>query len=239
MTLTSTRIATAQEADAQRLRAVDGALTAALVVLQRDPSGARTAPEGDDRCAAPLGDGPAGALRVDDGLGETVAVTSSCRKGGDVGTTEVLLRASASGDRVEDRTLGTATLAVRTDGSRRTVTVLDWNLRPDEPEVPPSTAAPPTTVPTTTTTVPPAGAVTWQLAVTSDWTAGYCAEVKVANRGREPVRWSVTVPVEGAPYTVWSGVWTQEGAELRVRGEHWNHTLQPGSATSFGFCANR
>lgn len=240
MSFTSTRIAVNQERGAQQLRAVDGAMATAVVELQRDPKGTRSAPTGDGGCVSPLGSDKDGALRVDDGMGDVVLVYASCWKGTEAGSTDVRLRAVLGDPESSAALAGTAWLSVRRSEDRQSVSVLDWNLRPDTEDPDPiPTTVPPTSVPPSTTTSTVPGAATWQLTVTSDWTAGYCADVVVTNPGSAALTWVVAVPVDGVPYSFWSGTWSQDGDRLNVKGEQWNHTLAAGASTNFGFCANR
>ncbi|HEY8582547.1 MAG TPA: lytic polysaccharide monooxygenase [Capillimicrobium sp.] len=74
---------------------------------------------------------------------------------------------------------------------------------------------------------------------TSDWGAGYCAKVTVANRGRRAARWRATVPATGTIASIWDARGSIRAGRLRARGLDYNRVLRPGARTSFGFCADR
>ena len=75
--------------------------------------------------------------------------------------------------------------------------------------------------------------------ITSDWTAGYCAEVTVTNPTSSTLTWIVDTPIEGQITSFWNGEYTRSGNTLRVRGADWNRTILAGATTGFGFCSNR
>ncbi|MDO3387625.1 cellulose binding domain-containing protein [Gilvimarinus sp. SDUM040013] len=82
--------------------------------------------------------------------------------------------------------------------------------------------------------------VTAELAITSDWNAGYCANVILTNTTDEPQVWDVALEVEGSINNLWNGNWSQSGSTLSVSGLSWNDVLQPDQInTSVGFCASR
>ncbi|WP_426210887.1 cellulase family glycosylhydrolase [Massilia sp. TWP1-3-3] len=86
---------------------------------------------------------------------------------------------------------------------------------------------------------PPASAVSATLRITSDWAAGYCADVAVKNSGSVPVVWKVLLTVQGRVNNLWNADYTQSGATLAASGKSYNATVQPNGTQSFGFCAVR
>jgi GH18 family chitinase len=89
---------------------------------------------------------------------------------------------------------------------------------------------------------PPAGAVTAKLAITSDWTSGYCAKVAVTNNSAvKVVGWTVDVPnIEGTLTGLWNGKYTMSGTTMHLSGPDWNRDLAPGGTNDdAGFCASR
>lgn len=113
------------------------------------------------------------------------------------------------------------------------------------PTTPPATTAPPTTPPATTrppTTPPPttpaAGGCTATYQVTGSWQGGFQAEVVVTNTGTTPTNgWTVswTFPNGQVISQMWSGTYTQSGANVAVSNVSYNGTLAPDASTTFGF----
>lgn len=95
----------------------------------------------------------------------------------------------------------------------------------------------PTTPPPTTP--PPTTGVVATMRITSDWSAGYCADVSVKNNGSAPVVWKVQLPVQGRVNNLWNGDYTQAGSTLTAWGKDYNNTVQASGTQSFGFCAVR
>lgn len=104
-----------------------------------------------------------------------------------------------------------------------------------------STTSSTTSMPSPTTTLPTSGGAefTVALTVTSDWSAGYCADAVVTNIGDAAGQWEVTATIDGAVSSLWSGQWAQSGSQLTVSGLSWNASLAAGAGTTFGFCATR
>lgn len=75
--------------------------------------------------------------------------------------------------------------------------------------------------------------------ITSDWDTGFCTNVAVTNNGTSTVMWETTYDVGGSITSLWNAESTAVDPLTRFVGAQWNDTLQPGSATSFGYCANR
>ncbi|BBL76354.1 glycoside hydrolase family 5 protein [Methylomagnum ishizawai] len=88
-------------------------------------------------------------------------------------------------------------------------------------------------------TNPAPGAVMASLNLTTDWGAGYCANVDVKNSGPLAVAWQVGLNIEGRVYTLWNAVHTQTGGTLQAQGVAWNRLVPGGGTVQFGFCANR
>ncbi|MBN1609788.1 MAG: S8 family serine peptidase [Polyangiaceae bacterium] len=89
---------------------------------------------------------------------------------------------------------------------------------------------------------PPSGGVTASVAVTNQWTGGYCATLNVKNGATAPTKnWSVVINTQdGTIYTSWNGGGFTGSGQLTVAPEGWNNVIQPGATdTSVGFCANR
>src|SRR5688572_6767565 len=74
-------------------------------------------------------------------------------------------------------------------------------------------------------------------AVTSQWPAGFGANVNVTNLGDAVTSWRVTWSfAAGQTITqLWNGTATQAGAQVTVTNAGWNGTLGNGASTAFGF----
>jgi cellulase/cellobiase CelA1 len=86
---------------------------------------------------------------------------------------------------------------------------------------------------------PPLGGLTTKLTMTSDWVAGYCANVDVKNNAAAAVLWQANMTIQGTVTSLWNGVYTQSGTAISVKGAGWNNSLAAGATVQFGFCANR
>jgi len=75
--------------------------------------------------------------------------------------------------------------------------------------------------------------------ISSDWTAGYCADVTVKNSGPTPVVWKVQVTIQGRVNNLWNADWTQTGTTLSASGKDYNKTVAPNGTQAFGYCAVR
>jgi hypothetical protein len=76
------------------------------------------------------------------------------------------------------------------------------------------------------------------LTVSSDWGAGYCADVSVKNSGSSAALWKVTIQLNQAKLTQhWSSHVTTSGSSAVFAGLDYNVRVAPGAAMSFGFCA--
>ena len=78
MTVAAAKLASAQAANAQEARAIEGALETAMVVVQTDQSEQLSVPadKTGGKCGAPLGR-ETGNLGVEDGLGNVVTVEAT------------------------------------------------------------------------------------------------------------------------------------------------------------------
>ncbi len=93
-----------------------------------------------------------------------------------------------------------------------------------------STAAPPLIV----------SGVSATLSVSSDWGAGYCADVTLQNTSVAAVTsWSAVVELGQSTLSqLWNGTATQSGSQITVTPAGWNVEIAPGASVSFGFCGN-
>lgn len=99
-----------------------------------------------------------------------------------------------------------------------------------------------TTSRSATVTVAAASTVTMlpgQLQISSDWGAGYCANVTVTNTGTTRVAWATDIAVQGTIREQWNATGSAVSGTVRFVGVSWNRELPPGGSTQFGFCANR
>ncbi|MFI0724113.1 cellulose-binding domain-containing protein, partial [Streptomyces sp. NPDC021224] len=73
--------------------------------------------------------------------------------------------------------------------------------------------------------------------VTNQWSGGFGANVSVTNLGEPLTSWQLTWAfANGQTVTdLWSGSYTQTGAQVTVTNAAWNGTLATGASTSFGF----
>jgi hypothetical protein len=78
------------------------------------------------------------------------------------------------------------------------------------------------------------------LAVSSDWGAGYCADVTLRNTSASAVTsWTVVVELDQSTLSqLWNGTVTQGGSQITVTPAGWNVSIAPGASASFGFCGN-
>lgn len=88
-------------------------------------------------------------------------------------------------------------------------------------------------------TNPAPGGVTATLITTSDWGAGYCANVDVRNTGSTAVQWQVSLAIQGQVSSLWNALYSQNGATLTAQGVDWNRQVPAGGTVQFGFCASR
>lgn len=88
----------------------------------------------------------------------------------------------------------------------------------------------------------PAGSLKATLAITADWTSGYCASVSVANTSTvKAIGWTVQVPnIQGTVTSFWNGKHSMDGATMTISGPDWSRDLAAGATNSdAGFCATR
>lgn len=92
----------------------------------------------------------------------------------------------------------------------------------------------------TATAAPAVTVLPAKISVSSDWGAGYCANVTVTNSGSARVVWAADVAVNGTVRQVWSAQAASEsGVSVRFSGLVWNRELPSGASAQFGFCADR
>lgn len=77
------------------------------------------------------------------------------------------------------------------------------------------------------------------LTYSSDWGAGYCADLVLKNVGSTTITtWEVQTELAGATVTSsWSATFSTSGTRLIAKPLGWNGTLPPGGTTTVGFCA--
>lgn len=73
------------------------------------------------------------------------------------------------------------------------------------------------------------------------WGTGYCANVAVTNTSTvKAVAWTVKLPVEGPPSSMWNGKYTLADGVMTLSGPDWNPDLAPDATNADpGFCASR
>lgn len=86
---------------------------------------------------------------------------------------------------------------------------------------------------------PSSGDIAANATINDDWGTGYCAVVNVTNSTSSAEDWVVSFPIEGNVRNMWSATYEQNGNTVTAEGVSWNNIVQPGSDTSFGFCAIR
>lgn len=86
-----------------------------------------------------------------------------------------------------------------------------------------------------------AGDLNAAIQVTSDWGAGYCANVLLTNVGGAPTNhWEVTLDPEGASLSPWNANTAQAAGSVTLTPLSWNAVIAPGATDqSVGFCATR
>ena len=75
--------------------------------------------------------------------------------------------------------------------------------------------------------------------ITSDWGAGYCANVVVKNTLSTPGEWSTRFDIDGTVKNLWNASYSQSGTQVQVHGLDWNKTVSANASVEFGFCADR
>ncbi|GIF74660.1 extracellular catalytic domain type 1 short-chain-length polyhydroxyalkanoate depolymerase [Asanoa siamensis] len=100
----------------------------------------------------------------------------------------------------------------------------------------------PTTSPTANPTTPPPGpgGCTAAFRVTSSWSGGYVAAVRVTagSGGVNGWRVGLALPAGTTVVNSWSGQFSGSGSATQVTNASYNGRLGPGAATEFGFQAN-
>jgi len=78
------------------------------------------------------------------------------------------------------------------------------------------------------------------LQLTNSWSAGYCANVIVANAGTATAAtWTVVLELNQATlYTSWNATISGTGSRKTVTPVSWNASVSAGASQAFGFCAN-
>lgn len=78
------------------------------------------------------------------------------------------------------------------------------------------------------------------LTVSSDWGAGYCADVILQNTSSAAVTsWTAVLELDQSTLSqLWNGTVTQSNGQITVTPAGWNVRIAPGASVSFGFCGN-
>ena len=71
---------------------------------------------------------------------------------------------------------------------------------------------------------------------TTNWGAGACYAVGVANQGTVAETWVIEINVPGIITSLWSAVFEEGPNGHLFSGVDWNATLQPLQSTEFGYC---
>ena len=86
------------------------------------------------------------------------------------------------------------------------------------------------------------GDVAAELQVTTDWGAGYCANMTVTNNAETATTsWKITIDVSSAQiYTLWNASYTANTGVVELTPVGWNDQIGAGQTqNSVGFCVNR
>ena len=103
---------------------------------------------------------------------------------------------------------------------------------------PPTTTPPTTTPPTTAPTTPPAaGACSATYALSSQWSGGYQADVKVTAGSAAIKSWTVTLTYGSTPsfQQSWNSTMSVSGSSLVAKNAAYNGALAAAGTTGFGF----
>ncbi|MEJ3750838.1 ThuA domain-containing protein [Actinomycetes bacterium KLBMP 9797] len=107
------------------------------------------------------------------------------------------------------------------------------------PTTPPPTTPPPTTPPPTTPppSTPPPGGCTAAYSVTSQWSGGFQAEVRITAGSTSISGWTVTWTFTNgqAVSQSWSATVTSSGPSVTARNVDYNGSVGAGASTAFGF----
>lgn len=112
-----------------------------------------------------------------------------------------------------------------------------WGTAPPTtppPGNPPPTTPPPSNPPPTTTTTVPA-----QQSISSDWGAGYCANVRVSNTSSKSILWATQAEIGGRIDNLWNATGSATTGKVTFKGVEHNRVLAPGQSAEFGYCATR
>lgn len=121
----------------------------------------------------------------------------------------------------------------RSDSPEAFYTCMDVVLNTNGTPLPPVT---PTATPT-----PDPNACLVNYKITSDWGAGFTADVTLTNRSSSPWNgWRVTWGFPGNQQVVnlWNGAYTQTGSQMAVTQASWNGNVAAGASVTFGLQAS-
>ena len=74
--------------------------------------------------------------------------------------------------------------------------------------------------------------------ISSQWSDGFCENVKVINNSNSAITWDINYKADGEIYNIWSAKYYKRGDYLYFNGVDWNRVVQPNSMVEFGYCAN-
>jgi len=83
--------------------------------------------------------------------------------------------------------------------------------------------------------------VSGEFTVTSDWGAGYCAEIVLTNNDSEPINnWTFNFDLEAEITSFWNvGSWSGNQSQGYTSADAgWNSVISPGGSVTLGYCAN-
>ncbi|QFY13327.1 alpha-L-arabinofuranosidase [Nonomuraea phyllanthi] len=118
-------------------------------------------------------------------------------------------------------------------GTRYTVNVIARDSAGDL-----SWASPPLTF---TTGTPATSSCSVRLTIQSDWASGYVGAVDITNDGAPVSGWTLNFSWPRTWQSLgsgWSGVWTQDGSDVKVVNEAGNGSLGTGATATIGFVGN-
>ncbi|WP_043621525.1 cellulose binding domain-containing protein [Nonomuraea candida] len=146
---------------------------------------------------------------------------------------EVYRQNGAISEQLGETTGTTFTVRNLKPGTRYTVNVIarDAGGAQSEP-------SPPLTF---TTGAPATSSCSVKPAIQTDWASGYVGSLTLTNHGAPISGWTLSFAWPRPWQSLgsgWSGVWTQEGSQVKVVNEAGNGTLATGASTTIGYVGN-
>ncbi len=79
------------------------------------------------------------------------------------------------------------------------------------------------------------------LRLDSEWGTGYCAQVKLQNKGSSAIAsWAVRLALSGATLTqLWNATRAPDSDVFLPLSADWSRRIAPGATQGFGFCADK